>query len=51
MLKYLNWEPNVKEIYIFITFLGMEILFFIKQCPLKSIFGNEWWSRKIGVKI
>ena len=34
----------------FITFLGIEILFFIKQCPLKFISGNEWWSTKVGEK-
>ena len=28
-----------KYIYIFITFLGIEI-FFIKQCPLKVMSGN-----------
>ena len=31
----------MSEIYKFITFLGIEIIFFIKQCLLKFIFGND----------
>ena len=29
----------------------MEILLFIKQCPLKFMSGNKWWSTKIGAKL
>ena len=39
------------EIYRFITFLGIEILFFIKQCPLKFKSGNRWGSTKVGAKL
>ena len=38
-------------IYIFIQFLGVEILLFIKQCSLKFMSGNKWWSTKIGAKL
>ena len=41
VLKFLIREPSVKEIYRFITFLRIEILFFIKQCLLKFISGYE----------
>ena len=37
--------------YRYITFQGIEILFFIKQCPQKFMFGNEWWSIKVGAKL
>ena len=37
--------------YRYITFLGIEILFFIKQFPQKFMFGNEWWSIKVGAKL
>ena len=30
--------------YRFIRFLGIEILVFIKPCPLKVMCGNKWWS-------
>ena len=39
------------EIYRFITFLGIEILFFIKHCPLKFKSGNRWGSTKVGAKL
>ena len=29
----------------------MEILLFIKQCPLIFMSGNKWWSTKIGTKL
>ena len=51
MVKSLNYEPNVQEIYRFIIFLWIEILFFIKQCPLKLISSNEWWSTKVETKL
>ena len=41
----------VRNTYIFITFLGIEILFSIKQCPLNFKSGNEWWSTKFGAKL
>ena len=31
--------------------LWLEILFFIKQCPLKFMSGNIWWSTKYGEKL
>ena len=37
--------------YKFITFLGIEIWLFIKQCPLKLMSGNTWWSTKVGAKL
>ena len=33
------------------TFLGTEILFFIRQCPLKYMSGNKWWSTKVDAKL
>ena len=40
-------------IYIssFITFVMIEILFFIKQWPLKFMSGNKWWSTKVAAKL
>ena len=38
-------------IYIFITFSGIEILLFVKQCQLKFMSGNTWWSKKVGTKL
>ena len=29
----------------------LEILFFIKQCPLKVISGNKWWPKKVCAKL
>ena len=40
MSKSFKYGPSVEEIYRFITFLGIEIIFFIQQCPLKLISGN-----------
>ena len=37
--------------YRFITFLGIEMLFFIKECPLKLMSGNKWYSRKVAAKL
>ena len=37
--------------YRFITFLVIEILLFIKQCPLKFVSGNKWRSTKVGAKL
>ena len=34
--KFFNNGFSMYEIYGFIAFLGIEILFFIKQCPLKG---------------
>ena len=34
-----------------ILFLGTEILFSIKQCPLNFMSGNKWWSTKISTKL
>ena len=39
------------DLYRFNTFLGVEILFFIKQCPLKFMSGNTWWWTKVGAKL
>ena len=39
------------EIYRFITFSGIEILSLIKQCPLKFMSNNTWWSIKVGAKL
>ena len=39
-----------KCMFIFITFLGIQILF-IKQNPLKFMSGNTWWLTKVGVKL
>ena len=41
VFKFFNYGVNVSEIYRFITFLGIEILF-IKQCSLKFMSGNDW---------
>ena len=35
----------------FMNFLEIEILFVIKQCPLKFMSGNKWWSSKVGAKL
>ena len=32
------------------TFLGIEILLFIKQCPLKFMSGDRWWLTKVVAK-
>ena len=37
--------------YSFISFLGIEISFFIKQCPLRFMFGNKRLSAKAGTKL
>ena len=39
MFKFLNRGISMKEIYRFITLLGIQILF-IKQCLLKFMFDN-----------
>ena len=36
--------------YRFTNLLWKEI-FFIKQGPFKFMFGYEWWSTKVGVKL
>ena len=41
MFTFFNCGPSVKEIYNFFTFVGIEILFFIKQYPLKFMSGNK----------
>ena len=41
VLKFLNCRSSVSGIYRFITFLGIEMLLFIKQCPLKFMSGNK----------
>ena len=51
LFVFVNCGPNVLEIYRFITFLGIDTLFFIKQCPLKFMFGNKLWSTKVGAKL
>ena len=33
------------------TFSVIEILLFIKQCPLKFMSGNWWWLTKFGAKV
>ena len=40
VFEFLNYGFSVYEIYRFITFLGIEILFII-QCPLKFMSGNK----------
>ena len=42
VFKFLNYELSVYEIQRFIAFLGIELLLFIKQCPLKFVSGNAW---------
>ena len=37
--------------YRFITFLGIDILFFITKYPLEFMSGNNWWSTKYGTKL
>ena len=37
--------------YSSISFLGIEISFFIKQCPLRFTFGNKRLSAKAGTKL
>ena len=39
LFKFLNHGLSIKEIYRFITFLGIEKLLFIMQCPLKFMAG------------
>ena len=46
VFKFLNQWFRVQEIYRFITFLVIEILF-IKQCTTKLMSGNKWWSTKV----
>ena len=29
----------------------MEVLFFVKECPLKVSSDNKWWSLKVGAKL
>ena len=41
VFKFFNCGFSVSEIYRFITFLGIEIIFFIKQCPLKFMSDNK----------
>ena len=41
VFKFLYCGPNVSGIYKFISFLGTEIPFLKKQCPLKFMSGNE----------
>ena len=48
VFKYLNDGFSMSEIYRFVAFLGIEVLLFIKQCPLKFMSGNKWWSAKVG---
>ena len=35
----------------YVSFLGIEILLFYKQCPLKFMSDNTWWSKKVGAKL
>ena len=51
VFEFLNCGFNVLEIYRFITFLGIEILCFTKQCPLKCMSNNKCWSTKVGAKL
>ena len=51
VFKFFNHGFSIEEIYRFITFLEIEILLFIKQCPLKFMSGNTWWSTKFGAKL
>ena len=51
MFKVLNREVSLYETSRFITFLEIEILFSIKQCPLKVMSGNKLWSTKGGAKL
>ena len=51
MFKVLNHEVSLYETSRFITFLEIEILFSIKQCPLKAMSGNKLWSTKGGSKL
>ena len=41
VFKLLNGGPNMQEIYRFITFLGIERIFFIKQGPSKFMSGSK----------
>ena len=41
MFRFLNCGFSVYEMYRFITFLGTEVLFFIKKCPLKLMPENN----------
>ena len=50
MFKFNYCGHSVYEIYKFITFLGIEILVFFKQFPLKFMCGSEWWSTKVCTK-
>ena len=47
----MNHGVSVSEIYRFITFSGIEISFFVKQGPLKLMYGNKWWSTKVNAKL
>ena len=40
VFESLNYAFNMSERYRLITFLGREILLFIKECPLKFISDN-----------
>ena len=47
--KFLKHGLSKQEIDRFITFLGIEILSFIKQCPLKFVWSymminKSWWK-------
>ena len=48
VFRFLNCGFSVKEIIRFITFLGTEVLLFVKQCPLKFYSGNKCQSKKVG---
>ena len=50
VFKFLNHGVSALEMYTLITFLGMEMLF-IKQCSLKVLSDNKWWSTKVGAKM
>ena len=53
VFKYfgLNCGFSLQKIYRFITVLRIEILLFIKQCSLKFMSGNKWWSAKFDPKL
>ena len=40
-----------KEYIDLLLFLQIEILLFIKQCPLKFMSGTTWWSVKVAAKL
>ena len=50
MFKFFNHGFRIIEIYRSITCLGIEILLFIKYCPLKAKSSKMQWLEKFGTK-